>query len=98
MTVAYLDLADFLAIGELALDIPAKDLAPASRLDLAESALHAPAAGFGDVEFYPVAACWTGELQPDIANTLADLAPRGERGIAEIEVRHRRRVFAAEQL
>ncbi len=29
------------------------DLTRAAKLDLADSALHAPAAGFGDVEFYP---------------------------------------------
>lgn len=32
---------------------PAEDLARITRLDLAESALHAPAATFGGVEFYP---------------------------------------------
>ncbi len=53
MTVDYLDLGDFLAIAELVRDVPAEQLAPMSRLELAESALHAPAAGFGDVEFYP---------------------------------------------
>ena len=40
----YLDLADFLLIAEAVLDIPAEDLARAGRLDLAVSALHAPAA------------------------------------------------------
>ena len=49
----YLDLADFLLIDEAVLDIPAEDLARAGRLELAESALHAPAAEFGGVEFYP---------------------------------------------
>lgn len=53
MSVAYLDLADFLAIAELVLGEPADDLARVSRLELAESALHGPAASFGDVEFYP---------------------------------------------
>lgn len=53
MTVAYLDLADFLAISELVLNQPADDIARISRLELAESALHAPAASFGGVEFYP---------------------------------------------
>ena len=53
MNVAYLDLADFLAIGELVLGNPAEEIARVSRLELAESALHAPAAGFGGIEFYP---------------------------------------------
>ncbi len=53
MTVNYLDLGDFLGIAELVLGLSAEDLAHVSRLELAESALHAPAAEFGDVEFYP---------------------------------------------
>lgn len=53
MTFEYLDLADFLLIAEAVLDIPAENLAHAARLELAESALHAPAATFGGVEFYP---------------------------------------------
>lgn len=52
MTWRYLDLADFLLIAEAVLDIPAEDLANVARIDLAESALHAPAAEFGGVEFY----------------------------------------------
>ena len=50
---SYLDLSDLLVIAELLLDVPAQDLAKMSRLDLAESALHAPAAEFGGVQFYP---------------------------------------------
>ena len=53
MSVDYLDLADFLAISELVLGQTAEDIAFVSRLELAESALHAPGASFGDVEFYP---------------------------------------------
>ncbi len=53
MSIAYLDLADFLAISELVLQEPGEDIAWVARLDLAESALHAPAASFGGVEFYP---------------------------------------------
>jgi death on curing protein len=33
--------------------VEAAVLAKASRVDLADSALHAPAAGFGDQDFYP---------------------------------------------
>lgn len=53
MSVAYLDLADFLAIAELVLQESAEDIVWMARLDLAESALHAPGASFGGVEFYP---------------------------------------------
>ena len=53
MNVAYLDLADFLAISELVLGNPAAEIVRVSRLELAESALHAPAASFGGIEFYP---------------------------------------------
>ena len=53
MSVDSLDLADFLAISELVLGQTAEDIAFVSRLELAESALHAPGASFGDVEFYP---------------------------------------------
>ena len=53
MTVGYLDLADFLAIAEVVLATPVDTLARVADLGLADSALHAPAAGFGDEEFYP---------------------------------------------
>jgi death-on-curing protein len=53
VSVDYLDLADFLAISEIVLGQPAEDIAFVPRLELAESALHAPAASFGGVEFYP---------------------------------------------
>lgn len=52
MAWRYLDLADYLAIAEAVLDIPAETLARLNRLDLADSALNAPSAGFGDVEAY----------------------------------------------
>jgi len=41
VTVEYLGLGDFLVIAEEVLGVPAEDIAHASRLDLAESALHA---------------------------------------------------------
>jgi len=53
VSVEYLDLADFLAITELVLEVPANQISRISRLELAESALHAPAASFGGIEFYP---------------------------------------------
>jgi hypothetical protein len=52
-TWSYLDLVDFLLIGEAALGVDAADLARVTQLNLAASALDAPAAEFGGVEFYP---------------------------------------------
>jgi death on curing protein len=52
VSTAYLDLADLLIIAEAVLDEPAEKLLLVSRLGLAESAAHAPAASFGGVDFY----------------------------------------------
>lgn len=49
----YLEFADVLLIAEAVLDIKAEVLADGDRIGLLESALHAPAAGFGGIEFYP---------------------------------------------
>ena len=49
----YLTLAEALTIAEAVTGTRAAALARASRLDLLDSALHAPQAGFGDVEFTP---------------------------------------------
>lgn len=68
MVWEYLDLADFLMIAEAVLDIPAEDLARVGRLELAESALHAPAATFGGVEFYPELARKTAVLAARLIN------------------------------
>jgi death-on-curing protein len=51
--VEYLSLADFLLIAEVATGLAAEELARLPNLALAESALAAPAASFGGVEFYP---------------------------------------------
>jgi death-on-curing protein len=51
--VRYLTLAEALTIAEAVSGTSAALLAQASRLDLLDSALHAPQAGFGEVEFYP---------------------------------------------
>ena len=54
MTVAYLDLVDYLSIS--AKSPPRRqdaDPRTGPKLDLADSALHAPAAAFGGTEFYP---------------------------------------------
>lgn len=49
----YLTLAEALAIAEAVTGTDAATLAQVSRLDLLDSALHAPQAGFGDEDFYP---------------------------------------------
>jgi hypothetical protein len=51
--VRYLDLPDYLLIAETVTGIQAESLLGSARIHLAESALHAPAATFGGVEFYP---------------------------------------------
>ena len=53
MSVEYPDLADFLAIAEAVTGIEADVLMRSAKLDLADSALHAPQGGWGDQEFYP---------------------------------------------
>jgi death-on-curing protein len=49
----YLDLADYLLIAEAVVGVPAEVIARWPGIGLADSALHAPAAGFGGVELYP---------------------------------------------
>jgi death-on-curing protein len=53
VTVNHLELADFLLIAEAVLATPAKQIAQESNLNLADSALHAPLAGFDGQDFYP---------------------------------------------
>lgn len=53
MPTRYLELGDYLIVAEAILGIAAETLARLPRLDLADSALNAPAAGFGGVEAYP---------------------------------------------
>lgn len=52
MGCLYLDLADFLVIAEEVLGVQADVVAKMANLPLADSALNAPAAQFGGVEFY----------------------------------------------
>lgn len=49
----YLSLAESWYLAEHVTGIDAATLIRASRVDLADSALHAPQAGFGDTDFYP---------------------------------------------
>ena len=52
MSFLYVDLVDYLAAAEVTgLDAPT--LQRVTKIELAESALHAPTAGFGESEFYP---------------------------------------------
>ena len=49
----YLSLAEFWYLAEHVTGINPATLIKASRVELADSALHAPQAGFGDTDFYP---------------------------------------------
>ncbi|HVR79824.1 MAG TPA: hypothetical protein VMS99_15715 [Acidimicrobiia bacterium] len=51
--IRYITLAEYMWLAEQVTGVDADVLAKASRADLADSALHAPQAGFGDNEFYP---------------------------------------------
>ena len=52
MNVDYVDLVDYVAIAAEVTGVDTAALMRTTRLDLADSALHAPASGFGDVEFF----------------------------------------------
>jgi death-on-curing protein len=49
----YITLAEFVWLAEQVTGLKPAVITNASRIDLADSALHAPAAGFGDEDFYP---------------------------------------------
>lgn len=53
MSVAYVDLVDYVAIAAEVTGLDVDAVMRVAKLDLADSALHAPAAEFGDTEFYP---------------------------------------------
>lgn len=53
MSVEYLDLADYLGIAAAVTGLDLQTVMNMTNLHLADSALHAPAAGFGDSDFYP---------------------------------------------
>jgi death-on-curing protein len=53
VSVRYVELTDYLAIAAEITGLDANTLIRVTRVDLAESALHAPAAGFGETELYP---------------------------------------------
>ncbi len=49
----YVTIAEYFWLAEQVTGVDSATLAKASRSDLADSALHAPRAGFGEVKFYP---------------------------------------------
>jgi death-on-curing protein len=53
VNVEYLDIADFIAIAQAVTGLDLQIVMNVTNIDLADSALHAPAAGFGDDDFYP---------------------------------------------
>jgi death-on-curing protein len=53
VSVEYLDLADYVGIAAAVTGLDKGLITKFAKLDLADSALHAPAAGFGDDDFYP---------------------------------------------
>ena len=53
MTVEYLDLADYVAIAAAVTGLEVEVVMRVANLGLADSALHAPAAGSGDTDFFP---------------------------------------------
>lgn len=53
MSVEYVDLVGCIAIAAEVTGLDVETVMRVSRLDLADSALHASAAGFGETEFYP---------------------------------------------
>ena len=53
MTIEYLDLADYIGIASAITGLDEVIVTKVANLDLADSALHAPSAGFGVDDFYP---------------------------------------------
>jgi len=53
VSVEYLDLADYIAIATAVTGLDLQTVMNMTNHDLADSALHAPAAGVGDTDFYP---------------------------------------------
>jgi len=51
--VEYLDLTDYLAISAEVTALDVETITRVTKLDVADSALHAPAAGWGDEDLYP---------------------------------------------
>jgi hypothetical protein len=77
VTVRYPSLEDYLHAAAFVLDLPVETVVKAVRLDLAESALHAPQAARGGVEFYlAIAAAPGADLEAVEAEVAAWTAER----------------------
>jgi death-on-curing protein len=87
----YLELADYLVIAEAVMGVAAEVLARLERIGLAESALLAPAAGFGGVEAYPdfetkaAVLCWASHQEPSAPGWQQALRVLGARGVLRSE-------------
>jgi death on curing protein len=76
----YIGLAEYIWLAEQVTGIDTTTLVKASRVELADSALHAPAAGFGDDDFYPDIYDKAAVLWPGTTHFLtATNAPPGRR-------------------
>jgi death-on-curing protein len=53
VSVEYLDLGDYLEVAAQVTGLEPATVIKVTKLSLADSALHAPAAGFADTDFYP---------------------------------------------
>jgi len=53
VSIEYVELVDYLAIAAEVTGLDVNTITRVAKVDLPDSALHAPAAGFGDTEFYP---------------------------------------------
>jgi death-on-curing protein len=53
VSIRYIELVDYLAIAADITGLDVNVLARVAKIDLADSALQAPTAGFGETEFYP---------------------------------------------
>jgi death-on-curing protein len=53
VSIRYVELVDYLAIAAEVTGLDTSTLTRVAKIHLAESALHTPAAGFGETEFYP---------------------------------------------
>lgn len=53
MSIEYVDLVDYVTLAAEVTGLDVDVVMKVANLGLADSALHAPAAGFGDVDFYP---------------------------------------------
>jgi len=83
--IEYLGLADYLLIAEAVLDVEAEVLYHAAQLNLADSALHAPATSFGGHELYPTFAAKAAVLCVRLCNNHA--LPDGNKRVAYLALR-----------